>query len=291
MKKILLFALLFSLASCVSRKSADRMQGEIDSLNLVVADKDKLIDEAFASIGEIAESLSEIRSREGLIRIDGEEISGSNFERMNHDLNDLSRLLEENRSRIAELEKKATALRKANQRIVGLENLIEELNTQLEVREGEISNLRRELKAAQDHSAQLSAEVASQQQEIASLTATQGELQQQVTTTENTLHTVYYLIAPQKQLLNDQVVVKRGTIGRTLTLSENPNLGLFTEADNRILKTLPIGQKEVVVVSAHPESSYWLVESESEKRTIESLVILDNELFWSLSKVLVISHK
>lgn len=291
MKKLLLFALMLGCMACVSRKSADRMQGQIDSLNLVVADKEAIINDAFASIGEITESLAEIRSREGLIRIDNGEISESNIERINHDINDLNRLLEENRARIAELEKKATALRKANNRIAGLERLVGELNAQLEAREGELNSLRRELTAAQQRNSELSAEVAAQQEQIASLNQTAGNLREQVSSTESSLHTVHYLIAPQKQLLSDQVIRKRGTIGRTLTLSESPNMALFTVADNRMLKTLPIGQKEVTVVSAHPEGSYWLVESENEKRVIESLVILDSEKFWSFSKILVISHK
>lgn len=291
MKKLLIFALLLGCVSCVSRKKADLMQGEIDSLNLVVADKEAIINDAFASIGEIAASLSEIRSREGLIRIDSEEISTSSIERIGGDINDLSRLLEENRARIAELENKAAALRRANNRITGLENLITELNAQLEARESELSSLRQTLREAQQHNSELSATVEVQQEEIAELNAETSALKSQVTATESSLHTVYYLIAPQKQLIGDQVVKKRGTIGRTLTLSENPNMALFSEADDRILKTLPIGKKEVVVVSSHPEGSYWLVESETEKRTIESIVIVDSEKFWSLSKVLVISHK
>ena len=117
------------------------------------------------------------------------------------------------------------------------------------------------------------------------------QLTTEVTQKTTQLHTAYYLIAPEKQLLSDLVVEKKGMIGRTLVIAEKPNMGLFTEADTRLLKTLPIGQKEVVLITSHPEGSYWLVESEENKKVIDSLVILDAEQFWSLSKILVVSHK
>lgn len=293
MKKFVLFALMGLMTlSCVSRQEADSMQSEIADLKKQVEAKDALIEEVFSSINTITSNLSEIKNREGILTISNEEISDTTaLGRLQSDVDTIDKLLAENRARMEELEQKAEQLRKANSRIRGLEKLISDLNTQLDERDEELSNLKDRLKSMGAKINTLLDEVAVKEQEVELLTQEKSELSEQVTQTTNELYTGYYIVAPQKQLISDQIVVKRGFIGRTLVMNEAPNLALFTSADTRLLKTLPIGQKEVTLVTSHPEGSYWLVESESQKKVIESLVILDAEKFWSLSKILVVSHK
>lgn len=293
MKKILLFLLTCTLATaCVSRQSADRMQSDIDSLQAQVKAKEAIIDDVFASIGVITNNLEEIKTREGLLTLQNGELRDSTSTgRINEDLQAIDNLLAENRARIAELEKKADQLRKANHKIKGLETLIEQLNTQVAEKDGEIAQLKTRIEGLNTQVADLGRQVETKEAEVRTLTTEKEQLTTEVTQKTTQLHTAYYLIAPEKQLLSDLVVEKKGMIGRTLVIAEKPNMGLFTEADTRLLKTLPIGQKEVVLITSHPEGSYWLVESEENKKVIESLVILDAEQFWSLSKILVVSHK
>ena len=129
MKKILLFLLTCTLATaCVSRQSADRMQSDIDSLRAEVKAKEAIIDDVFASIGEITNNLEEIKTREGLLTLQNGELRDSTSTgRINEDLQAIDNLLAENRARIADLEKKADQLRRANHKIKGLETLIKQL--------------------------------------------------------------------------------------------------------------------------------------------------------------------
>lgn len=288
----MLVALCVMATACVSRQSADRMQVEIDSLQEQVKAKEALIDDVFASIGAITSNLEEIKKREGLLTLSDVELSDStSTERIKSDLQALDNLLAENRTRIAELEKKAEQLRKANHKIKGLERLIEELNSQVASRDKEIETLKGRIEGLNQQVATLNQEVATKQAEVVTLTGERDSLTAQVAETTTELHTAHYIIAPEKQLVSDRIVEKRGLIGRTLVVTEQPNTALFTTADTRLLKTLPIGKKEVSIITAHPEGSYWLVESEQDRKVIESLVILDAEQFWSLSKILVVSHK
>jgi len=292
MKKILFIALLAWCASCVSRGDADRMQQQIDSLQQAVNAKEALFDEVFASINAITENLGQIKSREGIISLQTDEVTDrSTLGRMSDDIAAIDRLLQENRARIAELESKAEQLRRANVRIKGLEKLIEGLNGEIEQKNEEIDRLKEHMSRMGAEVEELTAQVESKTEEVQTLSHEKENLTAEVQARTTELHTGYYLIAPQKDLLRDQVVVKKGFIGRTLVVNEKPNLALFTPADTRMLKTLPIGQKNVTVVTAHPEGSYWLVDSESDKNVVESLVILDEEAFWSLSKILVVSYK
>lgn len=293
MKKILfLMVAMVSAFSCVTRQTADNLQVEIDSLKNQLKSKDAIMEEVFTSINEITTSLAEIRSREGILTISNDEITDTTvLGRMKSDVELIDNLLAENRARMEELQQKATQLRRANKRIKSLETLIADLNSQIDARDAELSDLKGRLQRMGEKVNELLGVVADKEHEVAVLTEEKVVLTEEVIATKDELNTAYYIIAPQKQLLSDRVVVKKGAIGRTLTVSDSINLNLFTTADTRILKTLPIGKKGVTVVTSHPEGSYWLVESETEKKVIESLVIVDSELFWSLSKILVISHK
>lgn len=293
MKRLLLILCLGLLSSaCVSKRSADNMALQIDSLQQQVAAKEAVIDEVFASIGAITENLDAIKEREGLLTLATEETPDeSQIQRMNRDIEVIDRLLADNRARIADLEQKAAQLKRANAKIKGLEKLITSLNGQVEEQRTEIAGLKSRVSTMQQEVARLNSEVEDKSREVTRLSEEKQGLEQRVEYTTNALNTIHYLVAPEKQLLNDQIISKRGFIGRTPLLSENPNLALFTEGDARLVKNLPIGERDAVLITPHPEESYWLVESETQKGVVESLTIIDSEKFWSLSKILVVSHK
>lgn len=293
MKKLTTLLLIgIALVSCVSKQNAERMQGEIDSLQVVVDDKEAMINDIFASMAVITDNIEQIKQREGIITIEkGEGVDNSAFAKMSDDLTMIDQLLADNRARIADLEKKAERLKKANAKISGLEKLISELNSQMDSQNKEITKLKSELSDMGLKVESLEAEVAQKSEQVDNLEDKKRELEAEVTQKTTQLHTAHYIIAPEKQLISDNIVAKKGVMGRTLSITESPNMALFTTADTRIMKSVNIGRKGVTVVTSHPEESYWLVESQDEKGLIESLVIVDQEKFWSLSKILVISHK
>ena len=176
-------------------------------------------------------------------------------------------------------------------KIKGLNKLIADLNARMEARDAEIDSLRTHIGEMNLRIAELNEEVEARGALVEALFEERDHLVNTIDAKTVEMNTAYYILASQKELIRDQVIVKKGFIGRTLTLNETPNLALFTPADMRLFKTVPIGQKGVTVVTTHPEGSYWLVESETRRNEVESLVILDAEKFWSLSKILVISYK
>lgn len=293
MKRLLAsVALVIALTACVSRGDADRMQSQIDSLQRTVHAKEALIDDVFATIGTISETLEQIKNREGVLAMPQEEMADSSaLNRLNEEVAAIDRLMAENRARIAELEQKAEQLRKANMKIKGLNKLIAELNSRMEAKDAEIDSLRNHIEEMGVRIAELNEEVEARGALVKELFEERDHLVNTIDAKTVEMNTAYYILASQKELLRDQVIVKKGFIGRTLTLNETPNLALFTPVDMRLFKTVPIGQKGVTVVTTHPEGSYWLVESETRKNEVESLVILDAEKFWSISKILVISYK
>lgn len=271
------------LASCVSRQVAVEAESRSDSLELVVSAKDSLINAVFADINAISENLALIKSRENLITVAGESEGGRRpVEEIDNDIKAIDRLLRENRAKIESLQRSAAQLRKANQRIDGLEKMIADMNRQLAEKKAEVEQLRESLVRMGDEVKSLTEEVAVRSAEVENLSGEKVELQ-------NQLNTVYYIVGAEKELRDAQIINKQGFIGRTLTVGRNSNFDSFTMADSRLLSEVPVGQKKATLVTSHPEGSYELVTDAN--KVVEKLIITDPVRFWESSKILIISCK
>lgn len=278
---LLLLAASFC-TSCVSKKVVERAENQRDSLNVVVASKDSLLNAVFADINAISENLSAIKARENLLTIDQTPEGGRRpIAEINRDIAAINRLLEENRAKIASLERTSAQLRKANLRIDELEKTIANLTAELGEKGAEIERLRAELGRREHEVVQLTQQVEETQQQLDNLSGDKIEL-------ENQLNTVYYIVGVEKELRDAQIINKQGFIGRTLTVSST-DLRSFTQADSRLLREIPLGYKKVSLVTSHPEGSYQLIVDADKVAT--KLVIDNPDRFWESSKILVISHK
>lgn len=270
-------------AGCVSRPAVVRVEDQRDSLATVVSQKDSLINAVFADINAISENLALIKSRENLITAAGEAESGRRpIEEIDNDIRAIDRLLRENKSKIASLQRSAALLRKADLRIDGLEKMIADMNRQLAEKKGEVEELRERLNQMGVEVQSLSEEVAERSAQVESLSGEKVELQ-------NQLNTVYYIVGAEKELRDAQIVNKQGFIGRTLTVGSIGNFDSFTMADSRLLSEISVGRRKATVVTTHPEGSYELV-TDGEK-FVEKLVITDPARFWESSKILIVSYK
>ena len=273
----------FALASCVSKGTVVKVEEQRDSLSVVVSAKDSLINAVFADINSISENLALIKSRANLITVAGAAEGGRRpVAEINNDIAAIDRLLQENKEKIASLQRSAALLRKANLRIASLEKMIADMNTQLGEKSAEVDRLREKLAQMGIEVESLSQEVAVRSAEVESLSGEKIELQ-------NQLNTVYYIVGAEKELRDAQIINKQGFIGRTLTVGRNGNLDSFTAADSRLLTEIPVGQKKASVVTSHPEDSYQLVTGAD--KIVEKLIITDPVRFWESSKVLIISYK
>ena len=207
----------FALASCVSKGTVVRVEDQRDSLVSVVSAKDSLINAVFEDINAISENLVLIKTRENLISVAGGSEGGRRpVEEINNDIAAIDRLLQENKDKIASLQRAAAQLRKANLRIDGLEKMIADLNKQLAGKKDEIARLRESLDKMGVEVEVLTEQVAEQNARAENLSSEKVEL-------ENQLHTVYYIVGVEKELRDAQIIDKQGFIGRTLTVNNTNN--------------------------------------------------------------------
>ena len=285
MKKILyLFALLL-LASCTGGQKTERLTSQNDSLAVVVAQKDSVLNEVFSSLSIVTENLNAIKSRENIINenIDKGEIPKGTTTQINEDIEAINQLL------IARLQQSADQLKKANVKIGSFEKLIAQLNAQIESKDQEIKILKQNLENMHVQVAELTEQVSGLNTQVSGLTAEKTSLEGEVKTQNNILNTGYYIVGSEKELLSKEIVYKSGFIGRTLKINENRSLDSFTQVDIRNFDDVKIGHKKATLVSSHPAGSYEFVMNDS--GVFESLVIKDKSKFWEYSKVLVISYK
>lgn len=271
------------LCSCMSRQSAVATGSGPDSLSAVVRAKDSLLTRVFEQIGAISDNLSRIRAREGLITAaaDTEGVEHP-AERIERDIAALDELLRDNRTKIAALQGAVAQLRRSNLRIDGLEKMVDELNRQLEVKRTEVAELRERLASRETQVEELSEQVALQ-------TARAEELDDERAGLESRLNTVYYIVGPERELRDAQIIDKQGVVGRTLRVSGRGSFESFTQADARLLERVAVGQRRVTVVTPHPEEAYELV-TDDDKRVVE-LRILDPGRFWESSRMLIVSYR
>ena len=287
MKKVLVLAAAAALfASCGPKaEKPDTTAMVNDSLAQVVAAKDSIINDAFNSIGEIAANINQIAEREKLVTKQtsaGGELTKPVREQIAENITAIGELLDKNRATIARLQVSANKLQAANVKIDALQTLIAQLQEQLDQKNAQLVALTDQVKA-------LKVEVQALGHTISNLENDKAELQGTVADQDARLHTVYYIVASDKELKEKEIVDKKGLIGRTRVVSDNASMDNFTKADDRTVERIPIGKAKVKIVTAHPENSYMLVKGA--KDVVEELVITDKDAFWKNSKMLVISHK
>ena len=280
MKKFaFLLLFLLPLVSCVNRQGADQVESIKDSLTRVVAAKDSMINEVFASMNAVAENLNAIKVREKIINknIDNGEIRNQTPTQINEDVEAINQLLLQNRETIARLQQSANQLKKANINIANME------------KDQEIVMLKNNLEQMHVQVAELHEQVSGLNTQVTGLSEAKASLEGEVKGQTDILNTAYYIVGSEKELLAKEIVYKSGFIGRTLKINESRSLDSFTKVDIRHFDSVVIGQKKVTLVSSHPAGSYEFVQDE--KGVYESLIIKDKRKFWEYSKVLVISYK
>ncbi|MFR5871432.1 MAG: hypothetical protein ACLUEV_07245 [Alistipes sp.] len=282
MKKILyLFALLL-LASCTGGQKTERLTSQNDSLAVVVAQKDSVLNEVFSSLSIVTENLNAIKSRENIINenIDKGEIPKGTTTQINEDIEAINQLLIANRQTIARLQQSADQLKKANVKIGSFEKLIAQLNAQIESKDQEIKILKQNLENMHVQVAELTEQVSGLNTQVSGLTAEKTSLEGEVKTQNNILNTGYYIVGSEKELLSKEIVYKSGFIGRTLKINETEALtaspGRYPEFDD-----VKIGQESDARQFASGRVVRFVM---NDSGVFESLVIKDKSKFGSIPK-------
>lgn len=246
---------------------------ELKAKDSLLSTKEAAMTEFVQSFNEIQQNLNEIKEKEKIISTSSNsELKKSEKDQVISDIQTIYDLLNKNKQKVASLSKK---LKASNLKVNDLELAVTNLTNQLLEKETEIASLQNQLEKLSVDFSNLSMKYT--QEKTASDQKTEK------------LNTAFYVVGSTKDLKKNGVVTKEGGfigLGKVAELNTTLDPNYFTRVDITQVKDIPIGGKQVKLVTPHPADSYKMVEGATS--TIK-LTITDPEKFWSISKFLIIS--
>lgn len=286
MKKYSLLVAITALFACnIKTEKENKLADSLANVNVSISNelkqKDSLLNtkedamaEFIQSFNEIQQNLNEIKSKEKIISTSskGAELKKSDKDQVISDIQTIYELLNKNKQKVANLSKK---LKASNLKVDELQLAVTNLTNQLVEKETEITDLKNQLEKLSVDFTNLNMKYDQEKKESDFKT--------------EKLNTAYYVVGTTKELKKNGVVTTEGGfigLGKVAELNTTLDPGYFTKVDITQIKDIPIGGKQVKLITPHPDNSYKFIEGAAS--TIK-LTITDPEKFWSISKYLIIS--
>ena len=257
-----------------------------DSLLMATAQKEIQMNQLVGTLADIEENLRLIKEKEQIISLQAEsgDVRGRAGEQINQDIQLIYYMMVQNKNRIQELEQQMKKSGVDNQR---LNRLITGLNEQLRERTEEVVRLQ-ELLAQRDlQIGQLNTEIRGLSDEMDAIRKEQDATRRQLDSTTDLYNTAWFAIGTRRELRDQKILTRDGFLffGSSRVLKEDFDNQYFNKIDIREKDQFPLYNKKAEVMTAHPAGSYQLVKEEDGNIT---LVITDINLFWSISRYLVV---
>ena len=281
-KFLSILAVVMLLASCQEKKNVPIIENRDsvrDSLQQVIDFKDREINDILGTMNEIQEGFRLINAAEGRMSVIKSGEATNKTEQMRENIRSISEMMEHNRELIAKLRQQ---VRESSVRSDEFKTVIDNLVQQLEDNDAQLQKLQAELQEKDIHIAELDQTVASLSSSIASLKEESSNKSETIIAQDKQINTAWYVFGTKKELQNQNIYEK----GRVLQSNFNKNY--FTKIDIRIVKEIKLYSKSVKIMTAHPTSSYQLIQDANKQYVLR---INNPQNFWSTSKYLVVLVK
>ena len=276
-----ILALILLLASCQEKKTAPVVEKDTvrDSLQQVIDSKDREINDILGTMNEIQEGFRLINVAEGRMSIikSGEAVNKT--EQIRENIRDITEMMEHNRELINKLRKQ---IRESSVRGDQFKATIEALVQQLEDNDTQLQRFQTELQEKDIHIAELDQTVSNLNTNIASLKEESASKSATIVAQDKQINTAWYVFGTKKEL-QSQNIYENGRV-----LQSNFNRNYFTKIDIRVEKEIKLYSKSVKIMTAHPSSSYQLIQDANKQYVLR---INNPQNFWSTSKYLVVLVK
>jgi len=246
-------------------------------LGLKGQSQDSTITAYIKSFNDIQENLDSIKRKAKIMTVNSGSPEGVDKKAaIISDMRYIGEMMMKNKQELAEMKKRLAASGARNDM---LEKMIGHLSDQITEKDAEIEALQSQLA---ETNANLKMEIRKFNDSMQVINT-----QHQVIAQQNT---VYYAIGTAKELKNKGVIIKEGGVlgvGGTEALKPNTNTAYFTAANMYNVSALPLFSKLDKIITSHPTGSYTI----HGDKTVDSIIITNQKLFWSESKYLVIVVK
>lgn len=282
-KIYLLVFFILSLTACnIKSSDYESLQAERDSLARVQKEMETEMNSYFSTINLIEQNIEKIKNAEKLITLNnGEEFNVDTRNKINDDLTYINEMLKANREETNLLKEK---LRKSAFKSAELENTIKRLIKALDDETMKVNSLNEKLAEKDSLIIQLNADKDILTDNVNDLQKKNVQHVSTIKEQDETIHTAWYVFGTKKELKEQKIVTSDGWFRPSRVLESDFNKSYFVRIDARKTKSIPLYSSRAKILSSHPKSSYTL-EKENDSFT---LLIIDTQEFWSVSKYLVI---
>ena len=287
---ILLLAVVVAGVTIIFNKKTqiDQLNLQNANLNATIQERDSLVNELAGTFDEIEKNLTFIREKRGQLTLANAEGNKTQKELLVEDIRLMNEMLVESSKKIEELDKK---LKASGIDIRSFKNKIAELNKSILEQDNSIKQLTAELEQRDYRITELDNQVAVMQTDLTSKSDTIRIKSEIIESKDNELNKAYFVTGTYRELLDKGVIKKEGGflgLGKSKDLKDDPNVGYFSELDQRTTQSLPIFSKKVHLITEHPDSSYQFVYQDDK---IAYLQIEDPAEFWKLTRYLVVETR
>lgn len=265
----------------------NQLNAENQQLEAKYRAKDSTLTAFINSFAEIEQNLREIREREMNIEMAREEnlSAGDLKARINENVAEINRLLEENREKIKALNARLTYAGRQNSQLkASMEELQQTLTAKVEEKESQIETLREDLTGLQLEINQLNTN-------LAELKADNQEKAAIIDEKIAQMNTAYYAAGTFRELQEEEILSKEGGflgLGKTEVLNDNVSKERFNQINIRETLFFPVQGEKVELVTSHPSDSYRIEKIRDDQT---QLVVSDPDKFWESSRYLVMMVK
>lgn len=282
MKKLIIVftASLFAFGCTDYKSQVEILQKEKQQLVSNANYKDSTINDFMASFNEIERSMNELSQKQKLMTSgNSAELKNSPKDRLIASINEIDKLLQDNKEKIANLNRK---LKNSNIKLIELEKLVASLNEQIVIKDAELASLNEKVSSLNNTVAVLNTQID---------TLSKANTARAKTIEEQTakMQTAYFTKGTYKELKTKSVVAKDGGflgLGKSERLIKDFDQSAFTTINIMQVTDIPIAAKDVELLTNHPSDSYTF--KKTDKDIVSDLVITNPEKFWSNSKYLVV---
>ena len=277
---VALVALL--LSSCVeSSKKYQTLLAEKEALAVENQNMENEFNSAMGLINELENNLQAIREEMGVLVVQQE---GKDRDQVVSELVQIKQVMTENRARLDSL---SDALDKANRNNANLRAHVKKLQAQLVEKEEMIADLMAQIQEKDGQISFLNTQVEGLNNDLNNANNTIENLNNEKTAQTNEMNTVYYINGTAKELKAKGVILSAKKV-----LQNDVPTQEFTKGDMRDLTSIVYNTKKAVVLSTHPADSYNLVKGvDADGKKVVTLEITNPEMFWKVTKYLVVLTK
>ena len=279
---LLILTIFFSACNYQSEEYK-ALKAQNDSLLRAKQAMQEELDDYFSVMNQIEQNIEKIKETEGVIstKSGDTEIDADTRSKINEDLLYLNDLLRANKEELSKLKKriKDSAI-KSNE----LERTLARLTKALEQESAKVALLETEIAKKDSVIAELGSAVEVMGKDIEVLKSDVESKTTKIQEQEDAIHTAWYVFGTRKELREQNIVTSDGLFRPKRVLESDFNKNYFVRIDARKTKSIPLYSTIAKILTSHPKSSYTLEKENSNF----VLLIVDTDVFWSVSKYLVI---